>query len=322
MKRRLLPIILRLLVSGSLIAILLSLVNLSELGHALQSASIWYLLVALLLVFLRLIIMAYRWHIMLSEKGMSVPFYSLTAIYFVGRFFSRFLPTVIGGDIVRGYELSKISHRLVDSAATIVMERILGFVAAFIVCWISLIFGYRYLEGTNIPAIIGGMSFGFILLLAVMFNATLMTRILSLSRVIKRWNIEGKLIKAYRSLHAFTASRDVLVKGLLVSCIHQIVGIAVAFFVSQALGLEVPFVYFLVAIPMIWIIMMIPVSIAGLGVREGAFVLFFTQYGVSSENSLLLSLLIFGLNMVIALFGGIIYAWGGYRKRASGTESN
>jgi len=320
MKKRLLPAILRLVVSGSLIAYLLTSVNLSELGDALQSASLWYLLIALLLAFLQLVITAYRWQIMLAPKEMRAPLLSLTAIYFVGRFFSMFLPTVIGGDIVRGYELSRLSHRVVDSATTVVMERILGFIAVFLICWISLIFGYQYLEGTNIPAIIGGLSFGFVLLLAITFNARLMIKIISLSRFIKQWNVEGRLRQAYRSLHAFTVSRGVLAKGLLLSLVHQLVGIAVVFFISQALGLDVPFVFFLIAIPMIWIIMMIPVSIAGLGVREGAFVLFFTQYGVSDENALLLSLLLFALTLITALIGGLIYAWGGYRKRAISTD--
>jgi len=320
MKRRLLPLLIRIVVSGLLIAFLLTSVDLSELGGALKSANIWYLLIALLLVFLRLLVMAYRWQIMLLPKGIRVPLLSLTAIYFVGRFFSMFLPTVIGGDIVRGYELSRLSSRAADSAATVVMERLIGFAAAFIICWISMIFGFRYLEGTNTIIIIGALSFAFILLLAAAFNATLMTKIVSLGRVLKRWNVEGKLMKAYRSLHAFTASKDILVKGLLVSFIHQLIGVAVSFFVSQSLGLNVSFVYFLIAIPIIWIIMMIPVSIAGLGVREGAFVLFFTQYGVSSENALLLSLLVFGLTLISALLGGIIYSWGGYRKRAYHNE--
>ena len=101
----------------------------------------------------------------------------------------------------------------------------------------------------------------------------------------------------------------------MISLLYQFVGNVSTFFISQSLGFRVPFVYFLIVMPIIWVIMMVPISISGLGVREGAFVLFFTQQGVSTENALLLSLLFFALTVVLALVGGVIFAWGGYRRK-------
>lgn len=315
MKNKALFKLLRVFISVSLIAFLLSIANLTELWEALKSASIWFLLIALVLAFSRVFISAFRWRIMLSPKGMRVPFVSLTSFYFVGSFFNMFLPTVLGGDVVRGYELARYSRRAVDSAATVLMERIIGFLALFLICWISLLIGFQKLEGTNILVFIGVMSFAFIVTLVVLFNARLMQRILSLTRIIKRWNVEGRLKETFNSVHAFARARGVMFKAFVVSLVFQFVGIISTYVISEALGLGVPLVYFLMVMPIIWVIMMVPISIAGLGVREGAFVLFFTQQGVSTENALLLSLLFFGLTVVIALVGGIIFLWGGYRRR-------
>jgi len=315
LKKRYLSTILRLVISVSLIAFLLTTANLGELWSTLKTASILYLVIALLFVFVRVFISAYRWQIMLSPKGIHVPLSSLTCFYFVGNFFNMFLPTVLGGDVVRGYELARYSRHAVDSVATVLMERILGFFALFLICWISLIFGFRALEGTNILLIVGGVSGAFLLFMSLLFNTKLTGMILSLTGRIKRWNVEGALKETYKSIRSFTASKKVLLNAFVISLLYQFVGIVSVFFISQSLGLGVSFVYVLIAVPIICVIMMAPISISGLGVREGAFVLFFTQQGVSIEDALLLSLLFFALTVFLALVGGLIYAWGGYRRK-------
>ena len=215
---------------------------------------------------------------------------------------------------MRGYEPAKFSGKAVDSAASVLMERICGFTALLVICWISLVFSFRMLEGTNIVPIAIAMSLAFVFSLAVLFNARLMDKTLSLTRFVKRWNLEDRLKKAYNSLYSFRASKGVVLSALVVSLVAQLVGIASTFLISQALGLNVPFVYFLVVVPIIWVITMVPISIGGLGVREGAFVFFFTQQGVSTETALLLSLLFFSLSLFTALVGGIIYGLGRYRR--------
>jgi len=306
--------ILRIVISISLIALLLSRANLSELAEALKSTNIWYLLFALLLAFSQVFISAYRWQIMLSPKAIQVPLRSLMSIYLVGSLFNKFLPTKLGGDVVRGYELARFSGKAVDSAATVLMERIVGFTALFVICWISLLFGFQRLEGTSTLPIVGAMSLAFVFSLAVLFNARLMDKTLSLTRFVKRWNLEDRLKKVYNSLHSLTASKGVLLCAFVLSLVAQFVGIASTFLISKALGLNVSFVYFLTVVPIIWVITMVPISIGGLGVREGAFVLFFGQQGVSTENALLLSLLWWALTLVIGLVGGIIYGLGRYRR--------
>jgi len=316
LKKKSVKTILRLGISVLLIAYLLSIANLGEIQESLKSANIWYLLIALVLNYSRMPISAYRWKIILESKGILVPLRSLTCFYFIGAFFNMFLPTVIGGDIMRGYECAKFSGRGMDSATSVVIERILGFSTLFIICWISLPFAFKLLEGTNILIIIGLISFAFICFVTILFNRRLMAITLRLSRTIQRWNVEPRLKAAYNSLHSFTTSRAVLIKAFAVSVIFQFVTIVSTYFISEALGLGVPFIYFLVVMPIIWLTLMIPISIAGFGVREGAFAFFFTKVGVSVEDALLLSLLFFGMSMVVALTGGIIYGWGGYRKRS------
>jgi len=310
----------RYVISISLLVFLLVMADLPEMYAVMKTAAVWPLAAAVILSLLQVLVGAYRWQVILSPKGIRAPLASLTCFYFVGSFFNMFLPTVLGGDVVRGYELARYSRRATDSVATVLMERILGFLALFIICWVSLIFGFRILEGTNILIIVGVVSAVFILLILLLLNARLMAKILSLTGLIKRWNVEARLQETYKSLRSFTSSRGVLLKVFVISLLFQFVGIIYTFLLSQSIGLGVPFVYFLIAVPLIWFIMMLPISISGIGVREGAFVLFFTQMGVSIENALLLSLMFFALRVVIALVGGLIFLWGGYRRKGLQAE--
>jgi len=283
LKKKSVKTILRLGISVLLIAYLLSIADLGAIQESLKSASIWYLLIALALFLFRIPISAYRWKIILASKGILVPLHTLTYFYLVGTFFNMFLPTVLGGDIMRGYECAKYSGQATDSATSVVIERILGFLSLFVICWISLPFAFKMLEGTNVLLIIGLISFAFFCLLAILFNRRLIAIILRLSRSFGRWNVEQKLGILYKSIHSFTASRSLLVtftasrsllvKAFAISLVFQFLTIVTTFFISEALGLGVPFIYFLIVMPLIWVIMMVPISISGLGVREAAFIL-------------------------------------------------
>jgi len=158
------------------------------------------------------------------------------------------------------------------------------------------------------------LSGALLLLLVLVFNRRLTEKITSLGRLIKRWDTETKLNTFFNSLHELLRYRKSLGTAFGVSLIYQFAGIVSPFLIALTLDLNVPFSFFLAVMPVIWVIMMVPISIAGLGVREGAFILFFVQQGVTTESALLLSLLFLGLSLVLALVGGIIYGVGKYPK--------
>ncbi len=314
MKKRLLHTLVRIVVSVSLVSFLLWRADLPEMWSALKSAILWLMVVALALAFLRVVVSAYRWQVMLSARQMKVSLPLLTNYYLVGGFFNLFLPTVLGGDVMRGYELARSSGKVLDTASTVIMERIVGFLALFVICWLSLPFGYHLMAGTNVPYVVAGASGAFAVFVFVILNPKVMSKIISLTSVIKRWNLPEKLRAAVASLHSLGRSRDIMFKAFLISLVFQFIGILSTYCISEALRLHVPFTYFLIVMPVIWVLMMLPISISGLGVREAAFVLFFTQVGVPEEQAILLSLLFFALTVVIGIVGGVLFAWGGYRR--------
>jgi len=96
------------------------------------------------------------------------------------------------------------------------------------------------------------------------------------------------------------------VAGVL-SLIVQFLRILTVYLAALALGIEVPFAPYLVLVPVTALITLVPISLAGLGVREGAFVYFFSRAGMSEAGAFSLSLMVFGLSLVLWVVGAALY---------------
>ena len=308
-KKRLLGT-LRVLVSVALLGYLLATTDLGDLLGLLRSWNGMYFVVAVLLGALRNVIFAYRWKVALSVMGIDVPLGTLIKFYFVGTFFNLFLPTALGGDVVRGHDLAVYSGKRVGAATSVLMERIVGFLALAFIALVALLLGSRVIQDPQVTRIILFVCLGYVVLVIVVFNARIMKRLTAMLRFIKWFDIGRRLDRVCDSLHAFTTYKGVLCQCLVLSLICQTLAILAAYSLALAINLQLAPIYFFMVLPIIWVVTMIPVSINGLGLREGAFVFFFTKVGVSDSSALLLSFLNFSQTIVLGVTGGTIYLLG------------
>jgi uncharacterized protein (TIRG00374 family) len=301
---------LRVLISAALMGYLLATTNLGDLLAMIRSWNAIYFVIALLLAILRNVIFAYRWKITLAVSGIEVSFPTLVKFYFVGTFFNLFLPTALGGDVVRGYDLATHSGKRIAAVTSVLVERIVGFFALAFVALVALLLGSGTIKDTAVITVILIACFGYFALTIIVFNAKVMKRLIAMLKFVTLWDLGERLDRMYDSLHAFTAHKAILWQCFALSSICQTLAILGAYLLALAIGLKLALVYFFMILPMIWIITMIPLSINGLGLREGAFVFFFTKVGVSDSTALLLSFLNFSQMIVLGLIGGIIYLLG------------
>jgi uncharacterized protein (TIRG00374 family) len=232
---------------------------------------------------------------------------TLIKFYFVGTFFNLFLPTALGGDVVRGYDLARYSGKRMGAATSVLVERIVGFLALAFIALLALLVGSRVIDDATVTTVILVACLSYVAVTIILFNARVMKGLVGMLQFIKVGDIGKRLDQMVDSLHAFTAHKMVLWQCFVLSMICQVLGILAAYSLAWAINLKLAPVYFFMVLPMIWIITMVPLSINGLGVREGAFVFFFTQVGVSDSAALLLSFLNFSQLIVLGLMGGIVY---------------
>jgi hypothetical protein len=210
----------------------------------------------------------------------------------IGCFFSTFLPGVIGGDAVKAFYLYRETGKANSSFGSIFMDRYVGFVALILICAAAFPFGYQYYHGSRVE---------WLLLIIVLFSVGASFLIFGL-RLGQRIRF---LSEFYNYFHMYRNEKNTIVKGLALSAIVQLSGIASVGILSEGLGQHIPFLAFLMFIPLIILFSMIPLSISGLGIREGAFVLFFGLIGVKPEVATAISLSWF-ITMTTAGIWGLI----------------
>ncbi|MBN1894444.1 flippase-like domain-containing protein [bacterium] len=319
----------RLLFTAATVAWFFSSVRMEEMIDGLSHVR-WPVLAAALLIHAVWIVpAALRWKRITQICGYRLPFWTSLRYCFIGYFFSTFLPTGNGGDVVRGLMASKdLKLPLGGLYGTILVERIIGL-------WISLVLvlatGIAFFEHIAIPRPV-------LISAAVLFGTTLAAGGLIISRSFRgliRRMLQAASLRRFHSgaqdaVHAFDACRKdfggMALAGFL-TLFSQFIQIASAYVLSLAIpDFRASFGVFFAVIPLTFISVLLP-SIGGYGVREAGTVIFFGWFGVPGGPAAMFGILRLLFLWYIALAGGILYVLGrrektGLREQdASGRES-
>ncbi len=288
----------RLLVSLGLMALVFYKLDLSEFVGLMRGARLLYITAAVALIIGDLVLGAYRWQRLLRALGISIPLSTLTASYFVGLFFNNFLPTSMGGDVVRIYDVARYSRQPSASAASVVAERALSALAQGLIALVGLALGYEVTK-----RFVGEIAALFAVLCLVLVALLLgdhWGRKISLLR--------GRVMEALGSISFCLRDKSLALWVVFVSLFFHAVIVLINYAIFLALGADVSLAYCFLVIPIILFITLLPVSINGLGIREWAYIYFFGRLGLSMAEAVAASLLFFILLILVSLIGGVIFA--------------
>jgi len=261
-----------------------------------------------------------RWSIIL-KKDMEVSYVRLLSIYFIGMFFNNFLPTMVGGDLVKGYYLYREGRRGDVSLASIFMDRYSGFAALMVITLAALIPGYPLIKDSGLPAFFVLMIGGFFLISLVIWVSPLHSWVMRMLSRIHFYGINRKIDTFYNVLMGYKSHYSILVKIFCCSVFVQ-GGVIIGYYIlGRGIGMDIGIGYFFLFIPLTTAISMLPVSMSGLGIREGAFVFLFSRAGVSKEQALTLSLMWFAMAAIVSIAGGVEYVRMGRGRAYKGGEA-
>jgi len=299
--------VLRVVLSLGLLVLLFHKFGFKEISATLAGANKLYLLGGLSLYLLGVVVCSYRWGGLLSAHGVHVPLSRLTALYFVGIFFSNVLPGSITGDVVKAYQLSRYSQRTDVAVSTVVMDRVVGILMLLAVAAGATPFGYHLVPPT-IPLIIVVVAVaawgGVWLLKQRGLWRWLRQRIGPINRIAKSRLVQ----KIALSLDVY--DRKVVVRALAISLLFDMLWISVRYLIAEALGVHLNIWYFLLFIPLITLATMIPIFFSGLGVREVSYVYLFSQVGVPAPLCISMSLVFYAFRLCGGVIGGVLYTLG------------
>ena len=312
-------LLLRIGVSGGMIAVLLWRAPDIDVDRILPEPTtgrLAWLAFAAVLTLAGMVLATVRWSQVLTALGRPTGLGRLFSHTMAGQFVSNVLPTTIGGDVLRVSRLSRDTGDSPDTFASVVLERVTGWLVLPVITLVGLAVnpGLRHLGNATWVAL--GLAVVTLGLLAGTLAAVSSARFGARYAVRDGWRrFAGAIHLGLVRMRARPrAAAAVLAAGFA----YQFVLVLSAVAAAQALGLRPAGLTALLAFfPAVLIVQVLPIGISGLGIREGAFVLFLGPLGVATEQAIALGLLLYLLNLAVSLLGAPAFAVGGRRPIAA-----
>ena len=283
-----------------LLRIIISLILFFFLFKRLERATLWDTLISIPIYFWALsffiylisqIISTIRWWIILKEMRLSGEWLEFAIIYFKGIFFNLFLPTSIGGDLYKIHTISKKNHRF-QAVLSVFQDRLMGLIS---LCLIGMISANLMLS--NIPESL------WIILNILALLSLLMIIFLKIYK--KIFHILG--LKDRNPRLITVNNTNPFLKILSLSFLIQFGSILSVVIIGKGLSLNIPIGYYFIALPLITLLTLLPITFNGIGIREYAFIYLFGLRRISAEDAMAMSLLFFSVQILTGIIGGILY---------------
>jgi uncharacterized membrane protein YbhN (UPF0104 family) len=256
---------------------------------------VWFL--ALGMYILAQVLSAFRWQVFARSFGFGQSLAHFVRLYFIGTFFNLFLPTSVGGDVARAWYLNSGSGRKMAAAISVFVDRLSGVLMLLglaLVASAACMMAVPPWVTASVWASAGATVLGLLVLPA-------------LGRFLARFDRVRRLVEATQHL----ARRPRLILGTSVlSIVIQAANVIILWILGLAIAVPVPPAYYWIIVPMVSLLTLLPISVNGMGVREGGMVLFLAPLGVSEAAAVSLAFLWFSVFTAASLLGAAIYLFG------------
>jgi len=300
--------LLRVLISLIVLTIVIASVGTDNLVDALRRIDLAWFIIALLIHLLGIVIRTWRWSMLIKSFGAPVSFGRLFYLYMAGTFFNTFLPTGIGGDVVKIIELAP-ERGGAQSFSTVLADRLTGILGSSLIALVVAV-----LDPADVPQPV--LLVVIITSASVLIASLLLTQKRLFDKILAHMPLWPKLpAKIHRLYEALTSySIGAIARSTLISLPFTITLIATQYTLAIGLGVDAPVRYFALFIPMVALIQLLPISFSGLGVREGAFQILFGTVGVDNAQAVAMSLMYYIVRVTAGLIGGLMYLIGSLRS--------
>jgi uncharacterized membrane protein YbhN (UPF0104 family) len=305
--RHALTVVAKAIVSAGLLVFLFKRIPLDQFATAARGVRFEWLMGAWLLLFASNLLGAWQWSRLLQVVEIRIPFWKVCAYYHVGLFFNNFLPGGIGGDIARVADASRYGPTKTAALSAVVMDRILGMLAIASLALVTTLPAIDRFHLTLVYlAVVAFFAISVTLVWAVLHPALLP----ACERLLARVGLGGlspHLDDLAQRLAGYRARRGLFTGLLAVAALTQISRIGVHALVARALGLHIPLVYFFLFVPLLAVIVSLPISFNGIGVREGAGIVLFGLVGVGRAQAFSFQFLTYLVMVAVSMLGGLVF---------------
>lgn len=305
MKKKISPF-LRTAVSLLLIIVLLYIMRgkYGDIIKTLKDTDMYVFVLAFAIFMFASTIASFRMKLIIGAQGIKLTFREALSLTLIGYFFNNFLPTAIGGDVVKAHYLSKHSGDTAGSYTSVFVDRAVGLVTMIFMAFAALVLVGTNIVDRNLAITIYIITAVSVLGIIFLANKKFAKRFSGLIVLIKP--IEAQLRNLYESTNKYRHRAGLMIATLCISVISQLFYFTSYGILALSIGSMIPVIDLLLKMPIVGMMSLLP-SINGLGVREGSMVVLFGPL-VGKENALAISILMIMILLITSVIGGIIYA--------------
>lgn len=298
-------LLLKLLVSGGLLAYLLARIHIERFLQTFATAKFSYIGLAMLVYLVTQGVSAVRWTALARPLGIKTPFQAMLRYYLIGMFFNLFAPGTVGGDVSRVYYLVRDedahakgrSVTTVHAAMSVLMDRAIGMV---VLVWLGAL-GLLLFPDYAVPHTARVATF----LLALGFLAAAL--LLPLLRRVLPEDGHQLIVKLRLAFRSYRTHWRALFVATLLSLLIHLIQAWMHVVMGRALDLDVPFSFAIIVYPLVGTFSAIPISLNGLGLREGGYIFLLAVIGIGNEKAIAFGILLFLVVAMDSLIGGLIF---------------
>ncbi len=275
-------------------------------------------------------IIGFRWWLFMRAQKIEIPVFMAVKLTFLGQFFTNFMPSAVGGDLIRAWYVSRYTHRKLQAALGVLVDRVMGLASTFILAMTSYFLFMRgqgllkierkstgsiqaFLE--KLPVSIPHLVLLSVLVLGIGF---VFSGIFDLKPVFRKLydHVKHVTVQFKEVMLVYYHHPLVLIFGLTATIFLQSMVIISYWLIGRDLGMTAGLRYYFVFFPLIWVVGSIPISIAGLGILEGGLVLLFVQFTGAAPEAVIALALCQRLTWVFGSIPGMaVHLTGAHRRQ-------
>lgn len=298
MKKKLL-ILVKLCISVALFYWLFSKIPADQVLSSMKNANIYWLLAAVAAYSLSSFVSAWRWCHIAKNLGVELHYKRAVKLYYMGNFFNQILPSGIGGDAVKAVAIARGKDQKSASVHSVVLERLagLGVLVAMLVFALPVIYEH-FPPLAYIVALIG---------VGALFSLPVYFYLLKRPQILKKRKATAWIGRFFVDIEKAFVSFPKISFQLITSFTVQILSILTLYFCALSVGSDVEFVYMLCFAPLMFLLLVLPISLGGWGLREGIAVSLFAGAGVMQSSDALTMSLLVGFVVILASAPGGVF---------------
>ena len=315
----------RTLLALSILAVVISQLDLPIVLTTLRHASVAPLVMALALFLTNRFLTAIKWDVLLKHNGISAGRLYLTRLMFVSSFLGIMIPSGLGADVIRLVQVGRKKQNITAAASSVIADRMIALLTLSALSVLAVLPAWGMIEEKRVLLIVLLMgAFFAAIILMVMGNASFRIYTAIHQIAVKLLNAAGlcktgrsqelcqsamaKAGEIHASFSAILTTPSLFASVLFMNVLVQLVRVGQIHFIFRALGSNVPIIFEIAFVPMIVLLTLLPLSpFMGIGVKEALFLLFFGHVDVTREVAVSTSLISHILVLVGLIPGAIMF---------------